>query len=361
MRIAFLNIYNGLVERGSEIFVSEMARCLSNGHDITVFQLGKPSHQTYKEIQIKNIPVISYQQKGKKIFVLRFIKEQMYHLSVLLFTLMCLFRMRKKKYDWIIPVNGRFQTVMCRIYRFVSGTKILISGHAGVGFEDRLNLVLGKPEIFVALSLKAYQWARTISQSSKIIYIPNGVDTQKFNPAVLPVKINLPAPIILCVSALLPYKRINLLIDAVSLCKEGSLLLIGDGELNKEISKLGKEKLGDRFLHIVSVSHKDMPRYYNASKIFSLPSKESEAFGLVYLEALASNIPIVAPDDEIRRAIIKDSGLFCNVEIVREYARTLDKALSMDFGDNPRKQAEKFSWDFIAEQYEKNLLLLKND
>ena len=36
-----------------------------------------------------------------------------------------------------------------------------------------------------------------------------------------------------------------------------------------------------------------------------------------------------------------------------KYARAIEEALSKDWGNLPRKQAEKFSWDIIADEYEK--------
>jgi glycosyltransferase involved in cell wall biosynthesis len=69
---------------------------------------------------------------------------------------------------------------------------------------------------------------------------------------------------------------------------------------------------------------------------------------------MACNLPVVASDDEVRREIIGKAGFFVkNPTDASEYAKILKKALSFDFGDRPRKQAEKFSWDRIAQKYEK--------
>ena len=81
-----------------------------------------------------------------------------------------------------------------------------------------------------------------------------------------------------------------------------------------------------------------------------------EAFGIVYVEAMASGLPVVATDDENRREIIGDAGLFVDPENIEEYAQTLGKALKTDFGEKPRQQAKKFSWDKIASQYEQIMI-----
>jgi len=96
-----------------------------------------------------------------------------------------------------------------------------------------------------------------------------------------------------------------------------------------------------------------MPKYYRAANIFTLPSWSYEAFGIVYLEAMASGIPVVATDDELRREIVGDAGILVDPTDLDSYANALKKALSIDWGNKPRIQAEKFDWDKIAKKYEK--------
>lgn len=337
MKIAFLHISFGIVERGSEIFVDEIAKRLAKNHEVTVFAAGSKPDTAYRII---HVPVSQ-----------SFLRGFFYDLAVFWFTLRCLPVFWREKYDWIIPVNGRWQAVLIRLVRFFRGGKILISGHAGIGFDDHFNISRGKPDIFVALSASATFWAKQYTKS-RVVYIPNGVNLDLFNPTVPAAAVTLPRPVVLCVSALLAYKRIDRLIRALARIKEGSLLLIGDGPLREKVTAMGKTALDGRFLHIPYVPYAQMGSYYRASNLFSLPSRETEAFGLVYLEALACNIAVVAPDDENRRAIIGEAGRLCNVEDEKLYADSLVFALRKDFGDIPHKQAEKFSWDTITENYE---------
>lgn len=344
MKIAFLNIHKGLIERGSEIFVNELALKLSAKYHIDVYQIGSKERAVYNTYQIDGVPYISPKAR-----------EFLYHLSVLLFTLKCIPSLLKNDYDWIVPINGRWQVLIIRIIRFFKRYKILISGHAGIGREDKINLLVGKPDVFVALSKDALSWARKIADQVDLVYIPNGIDTAKFRPDIPSEKVNLAPPIVICVSALLPYKRIDLLIKAVEKLKKTSLLLIGDGPLREQIVKSGQHLLGSRFMFLRKVDHDKIAGFYRSGNLFSLPSKESEAFGMVYLEALACNLPVVAPDDANRRDIIGIAGLFCDVTDINRYSSTLEKALKKDFGDVPFHQAEKFSWKNIVQQYEKIL------
>lgn len=340
MKIAFLNIYNGSVERGSEVFVDEIATRFADSYQVDVFQIGKKASKKYTINQIKGIPYIKNQ-------------TLIYDFFLFLFSLKCFLHLLKNKYDWIIPINGSAEAVICRIAGWLTRSKILISGHAGVGRDDRINIFLGRPDVFVALSQKALEWVKKKFPFQKVIYIPNGVDLSQFNISVKPIDVGLNSPIILCVSALLPYKRINLLVDAVSLIPNASLLLIGDGPFYENIYNQAFLKLQGRFKIIKKVDHGDIANYYGIAKVFSLPSKDSEAFGLVYLEALASNIPVVAPVDQSRRSIVADAGLYADVEDPVIYSQALIKAIRYNWGDKPRKQAEKFSWDNISLQYKK--------
>lgn len=338
MKIAFLNIYNGVVERGSEIFVDELAKQLSSKHQVVVYQSGKADNQKYDVKEIKGIPYLKNQGTA-------------YRFWLTIFTLKSLPFLLSGKYDWIIPINGSTQVIICHFVRLIKKCKILISGHAGIGFEDKFNILFGKPDIFVALSPDEEEWAKKFTTNLK--YIPNGVNVYTFNPKVKPALLPLKPPIIMCNSAFLPYKRIDLVIKAVAKVENASLLIIGDGPTREGIKNLAESALSGRFKIIRSVKHSQIASYYNASNLFSMVSEKSEAFGLVYLEAMACNIPVVAPDDTNRREIIGESGLFCDPKNTIKYAETIKKALSINWANKPRIQAEKYSWEKIAVEYEK--------
>ena len=341
MKIIFLNIYNGVEERGSEIFVSELACRLVSKHEVTVVQSGLKGKFPYRQKVIMGIPYLS--NSG--------FRNVFYHFLVLYFTLRALPFIIKEGCDWLIPVNGRSQVLICRLVRKIKKCRILIGGHAGIGREDGINLIIGRPDIFVALTPSALTWAKHIAPRTKVQLIPNAVDLKKFHLKT-ENKTQFKRPLVLSVSAILPYKRIDLLIKAIAKLPGVNFLLIGDGPARTEITKLGASLLPERFFYIPHVKHNKMPIYYGAADIFSLPSKSSEAFGLVYLEAMASNLPVVAPSDDNRKFIIGKAGLLCNVSDLDDYAGTLTAALKTDFRDLPRQQAEKFSWDNIASQYE---------
>jgi glycosyltransferase involved in cell wall biosynthesis len=303
MKIVFLNKYQNKVFRGAETFVYELSKRLSKNHEVDV------------------ISSINY-------------------LDIF-----------KKKYDVIIPTNGRWQVVIVRKIAWLTGAKMIVSGQSGIGWDDRINLY-SFPAAFVALSSKALNWAKRINPFVKSFYIPNGVDLNKFSLQGEALQTGLKKPIVLAAGAFTEQKRMDLAIKAVAKMKNASLLMVGGGgDLKEELESEGRRLLGDRF-EMASVPFEKMPEVYRAADVFTLPSASSEAFGNVLVEAMATNLPVVATDDLVRREIVGEAGILVDPTNGEEYSKALQKALDTNWGNTPMVQAEKFSWDKIANKYE---------
>lgn len=253
--------------------------------------------------------------------------------------------------DIVVPVDGNWESILTRLWAWLVGAKVVITGHSGKGWDDRINL-LTRPDRFVALSHHQAKWAGRNGFGVKVVVIPNGVDLEKFSSRIEGRSIKLPRPVVLCVGGTEPNKRLDLVIKAVSRMRKGSLLIIGDGVSRQEVVGLGERLLPGRFMHLSMVSRGEMPSFYAAADVFTLPTVPWEPFGLVYLEAMASGLPVVAPDDPIRREIVGGAGLFVDPKDTEAYAETIERALVTKWGNKPREQASKFSWDKVAEQYE---------
>ena len=135
--------------------------------------------------------------------------------------------------------------------------------------------------------------------------------------------------------------------------KKGGLLLIGGDRSEGNIDKLANKLLGNKRYQKIRVKPEAIPSYYLSSNVFTLPSDNFEAFGIAYLEAMASGLPVVATDDELRKEIVGDAGILVDPTDIDAYSKALEKALVTDWGNKPRMQAEKFSWDTIIRKYEK--------
>lgn len=305
MKIAFLNRYQNSVSRGAETFVKELALRLGRSHQIDILT-GKDADSL------------------KKILA--------------------------GKYDAVIPINGGMQSLKASIGRIFGKYKLIITGQAGIGRGEIFNIAVVKPDAYVALTDHMAKWAKNFVWGTKVVIIPNGVDINKFSLDGNKINIDLPRPVILSAGALVWYKHHEKAIKAVGKLGYGSVLIVGDGEEKENLEKLGKGVLGSRF-KIENFKHEDMPKVYRSADLFTLPSWSREAFGIVYLEALASGLGVVAPDDQSRREIIGDAGILTDVDSIEKYADALNKALNIDWSKKALKQAQKFSWEKTAEKY----------
>ena len=228
----------------------------------------------------------------------------------------------------IISTNGRLDVILAKFWCLIHNAKLIIPGQSGFGWDDKLNLWVF-PDVFVGLTHFQCAWAKRINPWVKTVTISNGVDLDKFNPKIKPIKIKLRKPIVLNVGVVDSFKRQDLLLKA----SPYTVLLVGKG--------------GN-----MTFDHKNMPGVYTACDLFSYPTSPRESFGIAMLEAMASGLPVVATDDPIRREIVGDAGLFVDPTDISAYSNALRKALSIKWGNKPRLQAEKYSWDKIARQYE---------
>ena len=64
-------------------------------------------------------------------------------------------------------------------------------------------------------------------------------------------------------------------------------------------------------------------------------------------------VPIIASNVSSIPEIVGDAGILVDPTNTEEYSKALQKTLETKWGDKPRRQAEKFSWDEIAVKYEK--------
>jgi len=308
LKIVFLSRYLGKVNRGAETYVLELSKRFKKNHEVEIFT-GKESDNLVKIIS--------------------------------------------GKFDLVIPTNGRVQALKISLGRVLGGYKTLISGQSGIGRDDIWNIAVTFPDVYVALTEAEFLWAKRWAWKSKIVKIPNGVDLEKFSPEGSKISLDLQRPIILSVGALEWYKHHERIIQAVTKIKQGSLLIIGSGPEREKLLRMGRKLLGEKRFLIQDVEYKEIAKYYRSADIFTLPSWDREAFGIVYVEAMASGLPIVAPDDLARKEIIGKAGILTDVSNIEKYSVAILKTLSQKWDNLPMEQAEKFSWEKVSESYQK--------
>jgi glycosyltransferase involved in cell wall biosynthesis len=148
-----------------------------------------------------------------------------------------------------------------------------------------------------------------------------------------------------------PYAtQMSFTIEAVSQLDDVSLLICGDGPDVQFFQHLCESKLGGSRFKIVKVDFADIPNVYRSVNAFTLPS-EDEPFGRVYLEAMASGLPVIATDDAMRRTLIGNAGVVCDVTNVSKYADAIANTLKKEWGTIPVEQAADYSWERVARRY----------
>ncbi len=319
MKVAFLNFYGGLVDRGVETYVHEVSTGLTSlGHEVTVYQNGKS--RTPTTYPVEYLP-------------------SLYLLPEF-----------KSAPDIIIPTNGRMQAVVTRIWASLHRKKYVSVGQSGLGADDKLNL-LTFPDVFIGLTDYQCSWARKFNPLIRSAQIPNGVDILKFSPQVPGMKFGLPSPVVLSTSALEPIKRLDLLINAVAKTQL-SLCLVGNGSLKTELATLGQKLLGENRFRMLTVPRSEIPSVYTGADVFAFPTSPWESFGIVMLEALASNIPVVAASDPIRQEILGDAGILVDPTDPDKFAAALIQATSASWDNKLISRAAEFSWDKIVKRYD---------
>ncbi|KKR11744.1 MAG: glycosyl transferase family 1 [Candidatus Woesebacteria bacterium GW2011_GWA1_39_21] len=348
MRIAILSFYSGINQRGVERWVYDLASRLWVTHEVTVFQNNPLGIRTNYSIRTSGINF----NEGKTLsgWIARHLFIDYKSLKVLHFTLAILKTLFKENFDIVIPTDGGWEPAIVRIITWLRRKKMVVIGHAGIGWDDTNNL-LCFPDTFVALSSYAKVWAEKTNPFVKTVYIPDGVDMKLFRPDGDKIDFGLKRPLLLCVSSLEKGKRVDLVIKAVSLLKNYNLLVCGRGTLERKIYKFGQKLLGKRF-KLKSYDFDKMPLVYRSADVLLSASLPSYSFEMVLVEAMASGLSVIANNDPIRSEIVGKAGFLIDVRDTRRFSEVIGKVLQKQNAQGySLHQAGRYSWDKILSEY----------
>jgi glycosyltransferase involved in cell wall biosynthesis len=204
---------------------------------------------------------------------------------------------------------------------------------------------------------------------SRASIIPPGVDLERFRPGPRDEArrhLGLPAhrPILLTVRRLTARMGLDLLLRAARLVAqqmpEALFLIGGTGPLRPDLERLiTRMQLEQNVSLLGFISEIELPLYYQAADLFVLPSIASEGFGLITLEALACDLPVLGTPVGATVELLSDFDpemLFADTtpeamaaQIVTWLGRGSEHACYR------ARVVEQFSWDACMDRMERLL------
>ncbi len=144
------------------------------------------------------------------------------------------------------------------------------------------------------------------------VQLSNGVDTAEFSPAADGAMVRerhrlTGRPVVVCVSRLVERKGQDVLIQALPAIRrrvpDAALLIVGGGPYRDHLDRMVREAGLERDVVLTgSVPREELAAHYAAGDVFAMPCRsrrrglEVEGLGIVYLEANACGLPVVAGD-----------------------------------------------------------------
>ncbi|GAA0609502.1 glycosyltransferase family 4 protein [Streptomyces crystallinus] len=216
--------------------------------------------------------------------------------------------------------------------------------------------------------------ALTPSAADRMVQLPPGVDEKTFHPgsggAEVRARLGLShRPVVVCVSRLVPRKGQDTLIlampEILARVPDAVLLIVGGGPYEKELRALAdRTGVAASVRFTGPVPWAELPAHYGAGDVFAMPCRtrrgglDVEGLGIVYLEASATGLPVVAGDSGgAPDAVLPgETGWVVRGGSPEESASRIvtllqDEELRRRMGERGRAWVEeKWRWDLLAEK-----------
>jgi glycosyltransferase involved in cell wall biosynthesis len=169
-------------------------------------------------------------------------------------------------------------------------------------------------------------------------------------------------PTVLSVARMYPRKRLDDLLRAAVLLRERipnvQIRIVGEGPESARLRLLHRELgLGDAAVFLGEVTRATLAVEYTSAHCFCLPTVQ-EGFGLVFAEAMAAGLPVVACRAAAVPEIVQDgrTGFLVSQRSPDELARALETllmntTLGQDFGRAAAQEVEAFGLERVARRF----------
>jgi len=193
----------------------------------------------------------------------------------------------------------------------------------------------------------------------RIVVVPELIDLDAWDRALQSAPREEGPPRILTVAHLYPRKGVDTLLRAfASLPAEAHLRIVGTGPERERLEQLARTLgLTDRVHFLGHLPFAALVSEYRNATLFALPT-EQEGFGIVFLEAMASSLPIVATRVAAVPEVVSDgvTALLANPGDESTFAQMLetllaDATLRKRLRDAGRTHAARFAAPVVARQF----------
>jgi glycosyltransferase involved in cell wall biosynthesis len=195
---------------------------------------------------------------------------------------------------------------------------------------------------------------------SRVRLVPEGIDLARWRALAARVPHHSDGATILCVARQYPRKHIADLLRALPAVRravpQAHAVIAGDGPEHASLRALAAElSLNDAVRFTGALADDDLELLYRQADIFCLPSVQ-EGFGIVFLEAMACGLPVVATRAAAIPEVVPDrrAGLLVSPGDPAELAHALIELLARpsqrnSYGAFGREYVERFDWDRVAQ------------
>ena len=284
-------------------------------------------------------------------------------------------KIRKMKFDYVIVEGGDAIS-----YKYLTDKydkdKVVLHMH-GVDMSCKNNSILnemyGK---YIALN----QFTQNVITKNEIIkkqnvyIVPNGIKYEVFNNKIsIEEKLELKKKfgiqedekVILFCGRLIKEKGVLELIQSLQYIESKNkykVLIVGNSQFGKNSKTDFEEKLwaiakeqNEKIKFTGFIHNSQLYKIYQIADIFVGPSILEEAFGLVFLEAMASGLPIITTiSGGIPELVLNEAGILLNRDekLVENIAKSITKLLDDDnlrknMGQSGTKIASKYDFKIV--------------
>jgi glycosyltransferase involved in cell wall biosynthesis len=202
----------------------------------------------------------------------------------------------------------------------------------------------------------------------RVRLVPEGIDLPRWRRLAEQVPQASDGATILCVARQYPRKHVADLLRALPAVRRAvpraRAVIAGDGPEHAALLRLAAElDLGSTVTFTGALPDDQLARLYREADLFCLPSVQ-EGFGIVFLEAMACGLPVVATRSAAIPEVVPDrqAGVLVPPGDVAALAHALVELLARPrlratYGAFGREYVERFDWDEVARVFLQQVVL----